>query len=128
MSAAKGKPNGVLGRDDILRLSDRKTEILEVPEWGGSVRIRELDAWQQSQYEQALIATEEGEDGKVRLVSRTEGARVRLAAFGIVDDDGRPLFTEEELRGRSARAIRRIAEAVKRLSDIDETVEVTAGN
>ncbi|TVS15198.1 MAG: hypothetical protein EA417_13805 [Gammaproteobacteria bacterium] len=119
----------LLTKKEVLAADDRATEIVEVPEWGGAVRVQALDAWQQSKYEQSLFDTRLDERGKVQVTSRREGENVRLAALGIVEEDGKPMFTEAELRTKSAAAVNRCAAAIRRLSGMDTaSKEKAAGN
>lgn len=123
-----GQGPALLTKDQVLGADDRATAIVEVPEWGGSVKIRALSAWEQSQYEQSLMDVSIGRDGKPVTRMKMEGANVRLAALAIQNGDGKPMFSEAELRGKSAGAIARIAEAVRGLSGMNVTVEEAEGN
>jgi hypothetical protein len=118
----------LLDREQILGVDDRVREIVEIPEWGGSVRVRALSAWDQSQYEQSLMDVRVDKTGKTTTSVRMEGHNIRLAAYGIVDNDDKSLFTESELRGKSAAAIKRVADKVRELSGMDVTVEEAEGN
>lgn len=120
----------LLSKEQVLSAEDRQTEVVEVPEWGGSVMVQSLDAWQQSRYEQTLMSATADAKGKVHMTATMEGASVRLAAMAIVDEAGEPMFTEEELKRKSARAIKRVVEVARRLSGMDtkDGVEEAEGN
>lgn len=116
---AKKKSTTLLSKDDILAVDDRQEEIIEVPEWGGHVRLIGLDAWEQSEYEQSLMSAETDDDGNVKMVTHMEGADIRLAAMGIRDEDGNAIFSVDDLRTKSGRAIKRVADRVRKLSGMD---------
>jgi hypothetical protein len=119
-----------LTREDILAASDITTEILEVPEWDGSVRIRGLTGNERDVYEQSIV-TMRGN----RVLPKFAGARARLVALSIVDDDGKLLFSETdvaELGKKSASGLQRVYEAARKLSglteeDVDELVKNSDG-
>lgn len=117
-NGAGDKPE-LLSKKDILSLDDRQYEIFYVEEWDGHVPLTGLDAWQQSQYEQSLIEASTDAEGEMQIVSKMEGADVRLAAMGIRNPGNAPWFTEEELRVKSGAAIKKIANRLRELSGMD---------
>lgn len=118
-----------LKRDDILRADDLRYVDVEVPEWGGVVRVRTLTGTERSQYQASVF--EFGADGKsVRYV--LEYADLKLAALSLVDPEtGERMFSLEEIEvlGRkSAQALDRVVEAARRLSALTaRDVEELAG-
>lgn len=116
----------LLGRDAILAAQDLPTKDVPVPEWGGTVRIRSLTARDRDALETAIYqARQEG------LVA-PDNVRARYASACIVDENGKPLFTEEDivaLGGKSAAALGRVYDAVLSFNAIAEgDVEELAGN
>ena len=110
-----------LTREDILSAVDLEEEEIEVQEWGGSVLVRGLNGTDRDAYE-ASLWKDEG-DERVLDISN---ARAKLASLGMVGDDRTPLFTlaeAGELGKKSAAALTRVAEVVKRLSGMDEGAE-----
>lgn len=104
----------VLSRDQILRHTQLPQETVAVPEWGGEVIVRAMTALQRDQYEQAVT------DGGAGL--NLIGARARLVAAVCVDEDGKLLFTPDDvdaLGALNAVPVNRIAEAAMRLSGMD---------
>ena len=87
----------ILTRAQIKAAEDLRAEIVDVPEWGGEVRIRTLSfAAANSMFK------EEVKDFDPRL---------RLIAACMVDDDGAQIFSEQdlgELGSRNAEVIARI--------------------
>ena len=80
----------VLGRDDILG-APLKSRILEVPEWGGSVRLQEMSGVDREAFEEAVVST----NGTDPVVNRGN-LRGWLASFSIVDEGGDRLFSDVE--------------------------------
>jgi hypothetical protein len=118
----------LLTRDAILNAEDRQTEIVEVPEWGGSVKVRSLEGFERDRYEASL--TRMGRDAKGRLEVEglnSDNVRARLCAMTIVDDAGANLFSENDvliLGHKSAAALDRVFSVASRLSHLtDQDVE-----
>jgi hypothetical protein len=105
-----------LSKDAILKAEDLDTEDVEVPEWGGSVRVRGMTAAERDKFEQ-IMSGENVANIRANLVART-----------VVDENGERLFTDAdigELGKKSAQALDRVFDASSRLSglrsqDIDE--------
>lgn len=124
------KTEKLLSRDAILGASDIKTEDVSVPEWGGTVRVRGLDAKQRDEFESGLIETV----GKTQRVTM-RNARARLAALSIVGEDNEPLFSPADvflLGEKSGAALDRVFAAASRLSgigdsDMDELTKNSSG-
>lgn len=112
-----------LTRDAILSVDDLQREEVDVPEWGGSVLVRGLSGRERDAYE-ATIISQRGSDVKLNLAN----ARAKLIVRAVIDDEGRPLFSEDDvqaLAAKSAIAIERVYAVAQRLSgmskdDLDE--------
>lgn len=107
-----------LDRAAILAVPDITTEDVDVPEWGGVVRVRGLTASQRDAFEAASLQGK-GKNTSVNL----HNLRARLVALCIVDEDGNQLFAERDvhvLGQKSAAAIDRIYDTATRLSGIGE--------
>jgi len=94
--------------DQILGAQDLREEVVNVPEWGCSVRVRSFTkADQQAMREQATIA---GEMDDQRL-------EVLMVIHGVIE----PKFSldqYEQLRNKSATALDRVLTAITSLSGI----------
>ncbi len=114
----------MLTKEEILGAEDLKTEEVPVPEWGGSVMVREMSALEREEFRAVSVA----EDGSVN----PHNFAARLAAATICDGRGNRLFGLEEaeaLGRKSARALTRVADVAMRLSAIERrTAENLAGN
>jgi hypothetical protein len=123
----------LLTRDAILNAEDRQTEIVEVPEWGGAVKVRSLEGFERDRYESSL--TRMGRDSKGRLEVEglnSDNVRARLCAMTIIGEDGSNLFSEADvliLGHKSAAALDRVFAVASRLSHLtDQDVEALMEN
>lgn len=99
----------LLSKDQILAAPDVPVLEVPTPEWGGSVRIRGLDAL-------SFIRLVES------LKDETDAlTRLKLLALQLVDESGEALFTFEELEQIGKKSW----EVVRRLSDI--CIELNGG-
>ena len=106
-----------LCRDDILKASSLKTEDVEVPEWGGVVRVRELRGRERDEWE-ASLAVQRGQ----KMVPDVANMRAKLVARSVVDDDGEPVFSQQDVNALgelSAAALDRVFEVASRLSGLN---------
>lgn len=95
-----------VGKAAILQAADLPVEELEVPEWGGWVRVKTLTAAERDAFENDIVQRN-GRD--VRTNARN--IRAKLVAATLVDDEGRSLFTladVEALGQKSAKALDRV--------------------
>lgn len=113
----------ILSREQILSCNDRKTEVVQVPEWGGEVIVSAMSGLQRDAFEASLRA-----GGEVDLTN----ARAKLVAASVVDENGSPLFTQEHLLALGAKsytALDRVADVAQRLNKLGNAqAEIAAGN
>jgi len=98
-----------LSIDDILKI-DLKTEMVEVPEWGGSVTIKELNA-------------KEVEDFGITVNKSPGDALGLMCQLSIVNDDGTKMFHKnkiDQLIGKSHSALLKIFNASMVLSGLSD--------
>ena len=116
-----------LGRDAILAAKSLRTEEVKVPEWGGTVLVRELSGRERDEWEASLAVMR----GKT-MVPDVANIRAKLAARTIVGDDGEPVFTQNDaaaLGELSAAALDRVFDVASRLSGLNpEDVEAMTKN
>lgn len=116
-----------LDRDAILKASALKTEDVPVPEWGGSVLVRELRGRERDEFE-ASLAVQRGR----QMVPDVENMRAKLVALTVVGEDGEPVFTRQDVAALgelSAAALDRVFEVASRLSGLNQdAVEEKAKN
>jgi len=110
----------MLTREDILSKKALKTEVVDVPEWGGSVTVREMMAEEADIFEAALAASREtGQNGTKHLANMPTAFRARLVSICAVDDQGKRLFTDQdvdELGKLSRAALDKVSTVAARLS------------
>lgn len=116
-----------LSRDAILGADDLQYEDLDVPEWGGIVRVRSLSGAERDNYE-ASMRLQRGKE----FIANMANVRAKLVVRCVVDEDGKRLFTDNDapaLGEKSAAALDRVFEVAARLSRLsDEDVDELAGN
>lgn len=105
-----------LSAEQILAANDREHEDVDVPEWGGTVRVIGLSAADRDAYEAALAATTKGD---ATAMARLQNFRAKLVVKALVDADGKRLFSDadaKELGTKSGKVIDRLFDVVRRLS------------
>lgn len=117
----------LLTRDQIQAKQDAVFENVDVPEWGGSVRVKALSGAERDAFE-ASLTQQKGK--KIRM--QMQNVRARLARLTCVDEDGKPIFQasdENWLGGKSAAALDRVFDVAMRLGGMrDEDIEELAEN
>jgi hypothetical protein len=79
----------LLSKSAILGASDLKHEDIEVPQWGGTVRVRMMTGLERDEFHQALVADEKGAPaGKFAAA---------LLAACCVDEHGERLFSMDDM-------------------------------
>lgn len=116
---------GLLTREDILAAQDIKYESVDVPEWGGTVRIKTLSGVERAVFDDFSY---ENRQAKGQL----SNAMVLLCTLSVVGEDGKPLFAEKDiavLKEKSSAPIQRIWSAALKLNRMrKEDLEGTEGN
>lgn len=79
----------MLTRDQILAAEDTQTEVVDVPEWGGQVRLRTLTGGERDQFEAFVARAGDRKD--------FSGMRQMLLSMALVDESGAPLFGKNDL-------------------------------
>jgi len=113
----------ILSRDDILKAEDIKVELVEVPEWGGSVHVKGMTGAERDQFESSIVQ-QRGKNHSVNMVN----IRAKLASQTVCDESGKRLFTDADVKAlgaKSAVALQRVFDIAQRLSgitseDVDE--------
>ena len=120
----------LLTKANILAASDLKTEDVEVPEWGGTVRVRSFTGRERDAFEASMVRG----DGKDRKVDLTN-MRARLVGLTVIDEAGQRLFTDEEvdlLGSKSGAALDRVFAVAQKLNglsgaDVEELSKNSSG-
>lgn len=112
-----------LTAEQILSANDVKLELVEVPEWGGAVYVRQMSARAREEFDSLLIGDGDGEE------LDTKNVRARVVALTACDETGKPIFTidqAESLAEKSNEAIDRVydkAAGLNKLRKKDNEVE-----
>ncbi len=104
-----------------------KTKEVEVEELGGTVLVRELPAAYSAELNQYVQLKTIGREqiGSVDLVTME---RLKFA-YGVVGDDGKPLFSKEEaqiIQANHGRAVKIVLAAIDEISDITAEAQESA--
>ena len=117
----------LLTKSAILAANDLKTQDVDVPEWGGAVRVRAFSGRERDAFEASMVRG----DGKDRKVDLTN-MRARLVALSVVDEAGQRVFTDEEvdlLGAKSGAALDRVFAVAQELNGLSGAdVEALAKN
>jgi hypothetical protein len=110
----------LLTRDDILAIDDTQSEVVAVPEWGGSVTVRGLTGTERDQFEASFVTYQRNDKGSFDVMPpRTANVRARLVAIATVGEDGKPLFSEADVAAlgrKSGLALERVADVARKLA------------
>lgn len=83
----------ILSREQILAAADKAkfgVQEVPIPEWGGSVLVREFDVDERDAYEEFIESNRaKGHFGA--------GLRAKLIALTVVGENREPIFTEADL-------------------------------
>lgn len=111
----------LLGRDDILSADDTRSADVEVPEWGGVVRLRVMTGAARQAFLRAAAKRADEDAGLVEA----------LIVACAVDETGRLIFSPDDvaaLREKSGAALQRVFEVAAELNGLtDAAVERLTG-
>lgn len=111
---------GLLGKDAIATAVDTVYEEVQVPEWGGSVRVKSLSATERDAFEASLVSTE-GKKSRTNLVN----IRAKLVAASLVNELGARVYMDlaagaNDLGQRNGAVVDRIFTVCQRLSGMSQ--------
>lgn len=114
-----------LTKDQILEAADLKSEVVEVPEWGGAVRVRTMTGFDRDAFETSMVTI--APDG-TRQADLTN-VRAKLVALTLVDEANNRLFDVADiprLALKSAAALERVFDVAQRLNGIGAAAQDAA--
>ncbi len=109
---------GYLTRADILSADDAEIREVDVPEWGGKVRIKSITGTARDAFE-ASLREGKGKNADVNL----RNLRARLISLCVVDEAGKRMFQKEDvgrLGAKNAKPLDRLFDACKDLIGMSE--------
>jgi hypothetical protein len=95
--------------DDVIAVDDLQFRDVEVPEWGGTVRLRALSAAEAKKFN----------EGNDQSAYKRESA-LQLVALAMVDEEGNRVIKPENLeafRKKSVKVIMRLATIATELNE-----------
>lgn len=93
--------------DEILQADDLKRDVVDVPEWGGSVEVRELTAAERNRIGAMMIDAKGNQ-----TMERVDRVQVLAATFGL----GLSEDKADAIGAKSGEAVQRIADKVMEIS------------
>ena len=121
------KKNQILTKQAILSAKDLKKELIEVPEWGGSIYVRSLTGEERDKFEEEVFKA-----SKNKKNSSLTNMRARMTVLCAVDEDGTRLFEDADiptLGKKSGAALNRVFAAAQKINGwTEEEVNELAKN
>ncbi|MCI4045136.1 hypothetical protein [Streptomyces sp. TRM75563] len=119
----------LLSKDQITAVDDRQWEDVDVPEWGGTVRVLGMSGTERNAYQSSLVVL--GPNGSVQRMNMADQL-AKLCARSMVGEDFERLFTDKEVAAlgkKNGAVLERVGQVAQRLSGLrKEDVEAKAGN
>lgn len=110
-----------LTKDQILGVVDFNYEEIDVPEWGGAVRLRGLSAAERDDFEASIGVTQD-----------LTNMRARLVVNCIIGEDGNRLFKNSDaklLGEKNAVVVNKLFDKCRELSGMsDQDLGIAEGN
>ena len=85
-----------LSKNQIISAIDDRYEDVEVPEWGGTVRVKAMSGVEKDAFE-ASVTTIRRNGNKVEQRPNLENVRAKLLAHCIVDESGALIFDDDDI-------------------------------
>jgi len=105
---------GYLTREQILGAQDRKVIELEVPEWGGTLRLRSMSGAAAEEYVKAVAESKSDFEPLLLLISSS-----------VIDENGDLMFPSPEdvkgLANKNLLALKNVSEACMGVNGFDQT-------
>jgi hypothetical protein len=112
--------NGFLTAAQILEQPTLVIEVVDVPEWGGKVRLKHLSAKERDDFESSMVKM--GKNGRQQM--NNENFRARLVQLAAVRDDaGAPMFTRHDIKtlgSLPASGLQRVFNKINEMSAFSE--------
>lgn len=109
---------GMLTREQILATDNFEFDEMEIPAWGGTIRLRTMSGADRDKFDSQCVRQQVG-DKSVDMA----GLRTLLLTLCIVGEDGKPMFNKkdvEALNGLDSRAVRDVYERISKTNELGE--------
>jgi len=113
----------LLSKDQILGSTNRNYREVEVPEWGGPIRLSVMTSSERDAFESSLL-----EKDKKRGF---QNLRARLVALCVVDEDGKRVFADADvakLGEQPADVIGRLFDECRDINGFNKETDDLEGN
>ena len=109
----------LLTREEIVSASDLPFQDVDVPEWGGTVRVGTMTAGERDAYENDIYET----DGANIKIKRKD-FRAKMLVRCLKTAEGGQLFDDvAELSKKSSKPVQRLFEVAQELNGLGEAVQ-----
>ena len=118
----------LLTLDQILAANDQKFETINIPEWGGSVKVKGMDSYTRAVYESKLDTINKQRNQGIES-EEWPLIRIRVVAQCLFDANGKHLFDPQnkdqwqQLGSKNASVIDRLFERCLALSGLGKETE-----
>jgi hypothetical protein len=106
----------MLSREQLLKLCDLNTKEIDVPAFGGLIRIRELTVEDVSRIYRDVQESNVSERGYQDII--------RTVAAGVVDESNAPVFTIEQVSGLSRRFSQTVVDIYHAIGELSAVTKV----
>ena len=114
----------LLNFDDIVASQDKEYEDVDVPEWGGTVRIATMSGEDRDRWELSMMQADDSSERGFKL-NFDAYSRVRLVAMCLVDDNFNRIFVTKEqiekLSQKSGKVMDFLYDVAQRVNGITES-------
>ena len=117
----------LLNFDDIVASQDKEYQDVDVPEWGGTVRIATMSGEDRDRWELSMMQADDSSERGFKL-NFDAYSRVRLVAMCLVDDNFNRIFVTKEqierLSQKSGKVMDMLYDVAQRVNGItDEDID-----
>ena len=117
----------LLNFDDIVASQDKEYQDVDVPEWGGTVRIATMSGEDRDRWELSMMQADDSSERGFKL-NFDAYSRVRLVAMCLVDDNFNRIFATKEqiekLSQKSGKVMDLLYDVAQRVNGItDEDID-----
>ena len=114
----------LLNFDDIVASQDKEYQDVDVPEWGGTVRIATMSGEDRDRWELSMMQADDSSERGFKL-NFDAYSRVRLVAMCLVDNDFNRIFTTQKemdaLAKKSGKVMDLLYDVAQRVNGITES-------
>lgn len=118
-------PKKILSKADIFSAQDCTIKDVDMPQWGGFIRIKKMSLLEQISLSEVLAKSASGK------TDENADVMVDFIIASVVDEAGNLIFTREDaqnIKKRSAVSIVKLFEAIQKFNSVEIGVEESTGN